>query len=138
MSNFNSILDAPNKSFELAGIGVRFVAALIDGIIVLVVLGLLSGIGLGTNLITILEIALSIGYFGYFEGSPSQATFGKQAMGLKVVDMDGSPLGQKAWTRAGMRVVSGLIILIGFLLAFFNDQKQTLHDKIAGSLVVKK
>jgi uncharacterized RDD family membrane protein YckC len=79
-----------------------------------------------------------VGYFGYFESSPSQATFGKQAMGIKVVDLNGNPLGQGAWTRAGMRIVSSLIIGIGFLLAFFNDQKQTLHDKVAGSLVVKK
>jgi uncharacterized RDD family membrane protein YckC len=35
------------------------------------------------------------------------------------------------------KYVSAIILLIGYLMMLWDDKKQTLHDKMAGTLVVK-
>jgi uncharacterized RDD family membrane protein YckC len=66
-------------------------------------------------------------------------TFGKKAMNLRVVRVDGSPitLGQ-AWGRALMRfVLEGCISFVNYIPALFTDEKTALHDMAAGTRVVE-
>jgi uncharacterized RDD family membrane protein YckC len=68
-----------------------------------------------------------------------QGTVGKLLMGIKVTAADGRPI---SWWRANARywskLLSFLILGVGFLMAAFTDRKQTLHDMIASTLVVKR
>jgi uncharacterized RDD family membrane protein YckC len=76
-------------------------------------------------------------YYALQESSPRQATFGKRMLGLRVVDMDGQPIGfGRASVRFFGKVLSGLICSIGYLMAGFTEKKQGLHDMIAGTFVI--
>ena len=68
----------------------------------------------------------------------SGMTLGKYLMKIKVIDLEkGSiPNFQKAFLRASIRIPSELLFYLGFLMAFFNPLKQTLHDKLSNCVVV--
>ncbi|OQY39704.1 MAG: hypothetical protein B6226_01320 [Candidatus Cloacimonetes bacterium 4572_65] len=75
-------------------------------------------------------------YYSLSESSRNQATLGKFILGLKVTDLSGSQVGFiQATIRYFMRMVSGSILLIGFIMALFTRKNQTLHDLVSGSLV---
>ncbi len=78
-------------------------------------------------------------YFSCLESSPAQATLGKMAAGIKVVDVNGDRIGfLQAIGRCFLRLIFGTAILIGFFIMPFTPKKQALHDLIAGTFVVKK
>jgi uncharacterized RDD family membrane protein YckC len=78
-------------------------------------------------------------YFALMESSAKQATLGKLALGLRVTDMNGNRITfGRATGRYFGKLVSGLILYIGFIMAGFTQQKQALHDIMAGTLVIKK
>ena len=128
---------ASGPSGPRAGFGTRFVAALIDGILLTIVnlpvrllLGPAAGFGFG--------LLISFAYYGYFEGGPSGQTVGKKAVDIRVVlAADGGPLG---WGTAMLRhlcsYLSGLACLIGYLWMLWDSEKQTWHDKLSATVVV--
>ena len=134
----------------------RFIAALIDAIVVGVfvfigmILSFVLGIVIGGvsedagTLIFVLSYGvitiLSILYYPYMEASESQATIGKQMLGMKVVDLDGNRITfMKAFIRSPIgKFLSGIILYLGFLIIGFHSRKQGLHDMIAGTYVVPK
>lgn len=72
------------------------------------------------------------------EGSPRQASFGKILIGVKVTDEQGKPIGYGKAAARNLAKLAGVITLgIGFLSGFFDRRQQCLHDKIAGTLVIK-
>lgn len=76
-------------------------------------------------------------YFALFESSSIQATPGKRAMGLKVVDLTGRRIGfGRASGRFFGKIISTMILDIGYMLAGWSERKQALHDMLAGTLVV--
>ena len=76
-------------------------------------------------------------YFTILESSLKQATFGKQALGLKVVNANGERLSpENAFIRSCSKVLSGLIAGVGFFMISFTEKKQGLHDYIAKTYVV--
>ncbi len=78
-------------------------------------------------------------YFSLMESSNMQATVGKMVLGIKVTDMNGNKLDfTKALVRNLCRILSSMILFIGYLMAAFTEKKQALHDMIANTLVVKK
>jgi uncharacterized RDD family membrane protein YckC len=78
-------------------------------------------------------------YFALMESSAKQATLGKMALGIIVTDLNGNRLTfGRATGRYFGKILSGLILYIGFIMAAFTEKKQALHDMIAGSLVVNK
>jgi uncharacterized RDD family membrane protein YckC len=140
------------------GFWIRFVAYLIDQIIMSVasfiisfVVALVLGIALragGTAADSVIVTTQIIGgligfvlgwlYYAIMESSARQATFGKQAMGLIVTDQDGYRISfGRATGRYFAKILSGLILGIGFLMIGFSARKQGLHDQIADTLVVK-
>jgi uncharacterized RDD family membrane protein YckC/type II secretory pathway pseudopilin PulG len=78
-------------------------------------------------------------YYSLMESSAAQATVGKMALGIKVVDERGArlswPHAIARWFAAGL---SYLTFYIGFLVAAFTERKQALHDLVAKTLVVDK
>lgn len=100
--------------------------------------GAFAAIGAMMGAFSILLI-INVAYFTYFESSEKQATFGKQVMGLVVTDMNGnriSPL--NALGRYFSKIISAVILMIGYIMQAFDAKGQALHDKIAGTLVYKK
>ena len=70
------------------------------------------------------------------ESSSRQATVGKMALGLKVTDLEGRRISfARASGRHFAKYISGMILLIGYIMAGFTERKQALHDMIAGTLV---
>ena len=67
------------------------------------------------------------------------ATLGKMAVGIKVIRTDGSGVGWGASIgRYFMKIVSGLILGIGYIMAGFDDEKRALHDRVCDTRVVYK
>lgn len=78
-------------------------------------------------------------YYSLMESSSHQATLGKMALGIKVVDRHGGRLSfPHALGRWFAAALSYLTLYIGFLMAAFTQNKQALHDMVAGTCVVDK
>jgi uncharacterized RDD family membrane protein YckC len=78
-------------------------------------------------------------YFALQESSSAQATLGKRAMGIQVTNLEGQRIGfGQASGRFFGKIISGMTLLIGYMMAGFTERKQALHDMIAGTLVVRK
>jgi uncharacterized RDD family membrane protein YckC len=118
-----------------AGFWRRFAAAFIDGVLLGIVSWILQAI-LGTTG-SVLTLLVGIGYYTYFHGSTGQ-TPGDAALSIRVVDKDGG--GSIGYGRAFVRwlvsIISGAVILLGYLWMLWDDEKQTWHDKAANAVVV--
>ena len=129
------------------GFWIRVVAYIIDAIILTIVGGVLASL-FGVSWETDWEhydptfnlVSLVIGwlYFALLESSERGATVGKMVMGLRVVTSDGQRLSfMNATGRYFAKILSAIILCIGFIMVAFTDKKRGLHDIIAGTLVIK-
>jgi len=78
-------------------------------------------------------------YFALLESSRHRATLGRIVLGIEVTDTAGGRI--SFWRALGRRlgrVLSGMMFGIGFVVMLFNDRRQTLHDMMAGTLVVRR
>lgn len=143
-------------ALDYAGFWIRFVAKMIDGLIVGVIFGIPFALFVFRGLFSggapnlqnwmsyltaapwqILETVVSVVYAGFFLGKFG-ATPGKMALGLKVVTPEGTPISYgRAFGRSAAEIISRLICFIGYIIAGFDAQKRALHDHIAGTRVVK-
>ena len=133
-----------------ATLGVRYVAMLLDTMAVCIIIALalalrsvlfanatpwflLSGttMFMGTSVVT-------VAYYAWGECGGHRATLGKRVMGLQVLRMDGlTRVGVlRAAVRYGLRLVGSYGLMLGYLMAFFTERKQALHDKLTDTLVV--
>jgi uncharacterized RDD family membrane protein YckC len=90
--------------------------------------------------ITFIAVKLFVAYpyFALMESSRWQGTLGKVALGIKVTDVDGHQLSfGKATGRYFLKFVSTALFMFGYLVSF-SDKRQTWHDYIAKTLVVRK
>ncbi len=164
-------IDTPENvtfGYEIAGIGSRFIGALMDSLILLlalIVLNLLLGIllawaegpeqllntGIGNEmswisglllaLYTLLNFALIWGYYIIFELVWNGQTPGKRVAKTRVVRMDGNPAGFiEIVVRNLVRIIDFLpgAYGIGLVTMFFNHRARRLGDFAAGTLVVKE
>ncbi len=150
-----------------AGFWLRFVAYLIDSVVLLVVTGVVLGIcvlGIGVGTIkdafsnvnsqdpslpfAIMSWFLVAGlallllqwlYFAWMESSEHQATLGKMALGLIVTDLNDHRISfARATGRFFAKIITNYTFLIGYIMAGFTEKKQALHDMIASTLVLRK
>ncbi|MCX6686620.1 MAG: RDD family protein [Methanoregula sp.] len=133
--------ESRESNVTFAGFWLRLTAAIIDGLILLIpfyfciVLAGSNNVWLAYFLIWI----IGFGYFAFLESSARRATYGKEAVGLIVINMDGSHLTfQQASIRYIGKLASLFILYIGFIMIGFTEKKQGLHDMIAKTLVIKK
>jgi uncharacterized RDD family membrane protein YckC len=114
----------------------RFGALLIDGIALGVVTGILAAF-MSRNAANGISTLIGLIYFSYFEGTSGQ-TLGKKALGIRVIDFKaGGPIGfGRALIRYIGRIVSTIPLLLGYFWMLWDKEKQTWHDKFAGSVVV--
>lgn len=77
-------------------------------------------------------------YFAVMESGSRQATLGKMALGIKVTDTEGKRISfVNATGRYFAKFISTIILFIGFLMVLWDERRQGLHDKLAGTLVAK-
>ncbi|HDR88342.1 MAG TPA: RDD family protein [Bacteroidetes bacterium] len=99
----------------------------------------IAGILGAVFMLVIITILLGWLYFALMESSKNQGTLGKMALGLKVTDMKGQRISfGRATGRYFGKIISGMIFMIGYILAGLTEKKQALHDMMAGCLVVRK
>lgn len=121
---------------KYGGFWIRFVAALIDGILISIAMAFMPLEGHASGFISILAGWI---YAAALESSAHQATLGKMALGLKVTDLKGKRITfLRATGRHFAKYLSAAILCIGFLMIAFTKKKQGLHDILAETLVVKK
>lgn len=135
-----------------AGFWIRFAAYFLDSIILGIVnmmLGFIIGIAaagggdpdamLGLQIVlNVISIGLAVAYFTFFNGRFG-ATPGKMACGLRVVTAEGQPITYlRAFARYWALVLSAFTLMIGFIIAAFDDQKRALHDHICSTRVIRK
>jgi len=128
------------------GFWIRFVAYIIDAILLGIVGGVVASL-FGVSMMqtdwddpTINLVSLVVGwlYFALLESSERGATVGKMAMGLRVVTSQGQRLSfMNATGRYFAKFISAIILGIGFIMIAFTDKKRGLHDIIADTLVIK-
>jgi uncharacterized RDD family membrane protein YckC len=118
-----------------AGFWRRFAAAFIDGVLLGIVSWILQAVLDSTG--AALTLLVGIAYYTYFHGSTGQ-TPGDAALSIRVVDKDGG--GSIGYGRAFVRwlvsLISGAVILLGYLWMLWDSEKQTWHDKAANAVVV--
>jgi uncharacterized RDD family membrane protein YckC len=159
MGGFAGMPQEP-MAFGYAGFWIRFVAFFIDSIIMWVAQMIIqvplyaiggvtggfggsssaqSGAAVGIMLLAwVLSIVVNWLYYAIMESSTKQATLGKMAMGIKVTTLEGQRINfGRATGRYFGKIISGIILLIGYIMAAFTERKQALHDMMAGTLVVK-
>lgn len=143
-----------SQTVQVIGFGRRFVAYVIDAIILWIIQLVLlfcagfvitvvseanEDVSAGFSLlINCLAFLISVGYFVGFWATTGQ-TPGKMVMGIKVISTDGQPV---SWGKAILRyigyIISSLILSLGFIWIAFDAKRQGWHDKIAGTYVVGK
>ena len=120
-----------------AGFWVRFVAMIVDAVILAVAGGLISAAAFGAGLA--LSLFLPWLYEAFMLSSEWQATVGKRAMSMVVTGVNGDRLSfARATGRHFAKWISVLTLCIGFIIAAFTAKKQALHDMIAETVVIKK
>ncbi len=83
-----------------------------------------------------LSLLLGIAYFAGLESSSMQATLGKKLLGMVVTDLDGNRISfLRALGRYFAKILSAVILFIGYIMVGLTERKQGLHDMIAGTLV---
>jgi uncharacterized RDD family membrane protein YckC len=139
----------PTEFKGYAGFWKRFGAGIVDGFILMVAGVMIGGlIGLTNGLLpgasegtrgwgNIVGIIMGWLYFAVMESSYKQGTLGKMALGIKVTDLSGNAISfGRATIRHFGKVISTLLLLLGYVMVGFTARKQGLHDMIAGCLVV--
>ncbi len=147
---------AVTSKWHYAGFWIRVVARLIDGITVGIAQAFIALLFFGTFgaqflpsvmrsapiglrlSFQLLSYAIAIVYevvFLRYQG----ATLGKMALGLKVIRSNGESLGWGiSFGRYFMYIVSGIILLIGYMMAGFDNEKRALHDRVCDTRVIYK
>ncbi|MEX2425172.1 MAG: RDD family protein [Thermomicrobiaceae bacterium] len=137
------------------GVGIRFLATVLDSIVLMVplfalglVLGGTSGEADGASfalegaaalLYMLISFSLWLGYYTVLEGTYG-ATLGKMILGLQVVHLDGSKINiSTALVRNALRLIDGLFTyLVAAILIWTSPTRQRLGDRVAKTTVVRK
>lgn len=125
------------RTYELAEMWRRGVAFMIDATII----GFIGGL-LGTDISmfghSLLSFVFVGGYLWYFWTRHNGQTPGKMLMNIRIIKTNGHPFTDAdVILRYIGYLISAMLLLLGFIWAFFDDKKQGWHDKIANTYVVK-
>lgn len=136
-----------------AGFWIRFGALIIDQTLLLLVLllivgAIISGVpdvstteesGSGADYVGFLMFILYFNLYFTIGVAAWRTTIGKRIFRVYVIRTDGSRVGfVRAFTRYWASWLSVLVLLIGFLMIGFRDDKRGLHDLICDTMVVRQ
>lgn len=152
-----SLVETANLKY--AGFWIRLAAYFIDGIIIGIpllfiafVLGIFSTFssnnvnsGMYTETLLILDLFFYLGalmfsilYYAGMNASKWQGTLGKIMVGIHVTDLNGQRISFGRALGRYLAAILSSIFFIGYIMAAFTKKKQSLHDLIAGTVVVYK
>ncbi len=118
-----------SSGVSYAGFWRRVLAHILDNVVIGMALYMVFGYA---------SVAAMWLYYALMESSKYQATLGKMALNIKVTDLAGNKLTfARATGRYFGKILSGLILCIGYLMVIWTEKKQGLHDILAKTLVVK-
>ena len=124
--------------FTYAGFWRRFAASLIDSLI----LGLFNfsiqmiGLSLGVWALLLLPTLVAIAYDVILIGKYG-ATVGKTVCHIEVVTAEGGSVSYMlAFGRYFAKLLSGLILGIGYIMIAFDPERRGLHDRICNTRVI--
>jgi uncharacterized RDD family membrane protein YckC len=131
----------------LAGFWIRLGAAVIDGIILNIIVNIITRLfGLESNIDPReagaaggISLIINLGYYTYLHASAAGQTIGNRICGIRIADADtgGSIPYSRALIRALMSIVSAIPLGLGYFWMLWQPQKQTWHDLVAKTLVVR-
>lgn len=131
------------QPLALAGIGTRFLALVIDTLVLaalrfVLMLALAPQTAMAELVAAfVLDIATTVPYYWYFWTRRAGQTPGKSLLRIRVVSEHGAPLDDRAALLRVLGYYLGQLSLgLGFVWAAFNREQQGWHDKLARSLVV--
>ena len=141
-----ALAPGPAQLISYASFGARLIAQVVDLILLFAAFFVVVVVALPTigeealdQIWYLLFYGLGWIYFAGFESSARCGTPGKRMLGLRVTDLQGQRIGfGRATGRYFGRFLSMAILSIGFLIMLGDDRRQTLHDKMAGCLVLKQ
>lgn len=125
---------------ELASWGERFLAYVIDGILVGIVSSMFMWpmhlVRIPFMNIGVTNILLFL-YWGYLEGTNGQS-LGKRAMNIRVTDVYGEPIdiSRSLYQAFGKAFLMPLDVIAGWIL--FPDKQQRLFNNLSNTIVVKE
>ena len=126
---------------QAAGFWARFAAAFLDGIILGAPLNIIVfAVPDAAAAIQLLGLLVGVGYYAMLEGGPTGQTIGKKALGIRVVDQDTWQPGigtGRGMGRYFARWLSAIALGLGYFWMLWDKDKQTWHDKLARTRVVK-
>ncbi|MCP3926595.1 MAG: RDD family protein [Desulfobacterales bacterium] len=139
---------------EYAGFWIRVGAKLIDGILLMIVggiVGVIMGLFIDTTydpysghiapgyyLSQFIQFVFGIFYYVYFVGTHA-ATPGKMACGLKIISPETGKVSHlRAFGRYWSELISALILCIGYIMVAWDSEKKGLHDIMCNTRVIKK
>lgn len=94
---------------------------------------------LNSKIESLIQMAAFIVYHALCESSKLRGSIGKVACKLCVVNADGVSLTfQQALGRNAGKLLSGLILGLGFLRVLWDDKRQGWHDELAKAYVIRR
>lgn len=160
----SSQTESPKAGMQYGGFWIRFVAQIIDGIIIGIPMSIFYAIFVGSMVTNSVQVNVTTGEVGVNTGSifasmgllwivalvigfgypifmlgKFGATLGKMALGLKVVDENYQPIsyGKAALREIVGKWISAIVLYLGFIWIGIDEKKQGWHDKIAKTYVIK-
>ena len=145
-----STSDNVGIGYVIAGLGSRFIAQLLDSLIVgaiafVVNIGVLGAVSQSDTQDSVLAalaaagitLVVYIGYFTLCEVSTGGRTPGKSAGQLRVLDISGAaPTSGQLLLRNVARIVD-VVLGLGVVVMFWNRQSRRIGDLLAGTVVVR-
>ena len=146
---------AASSTMEYAGLGRRFAAHLVDGIICMLVYIVIGSMvasrtggmtddgfsmeGAPALVAILLTFLITLAYFTVLESTRSGKTLGKLMAGIRVADVNGgkASFGQTLM-RNILRLVDFLVFyIVGIVLIIMSDKNQRLGDRVADTVVLR-
>jgi uncharacterized RDD family membrane protein YckC len=145
-----STSDNVGIGYDIAGLGSRFIAQILDSMIVgvialvadIAVVGAVGGTDPQTGLLAALAAAgvtlfIYVGYFTICEVATGGRTPGKSAGQLRVLDISGAaPTAGQLLLRNVARIID-VVLGLGVVVMFWNSQSRRIGDLLAGTIVVR-
>jgi uncharacterized RDD family membrane protein YckC len=138
MADPDSAANPPEAAIGYGGFWVRLAAALVDGVLLVTVTALMGvlmreDLHAGTAA-SLMGLVYEVGMVA----SAYQATVGKLAFRLRVVDREGRRLSVlRSFCRVLAKFLSWFVLGLGYLMIAITARKRGLHDFICGTLVVR-
>ncbi|MHB9024354.1 MAG: RDD family protein [Armatimonadota bacterium] len=151
----DSVQPIPRQIYENvadhhAGFFLRFIAMIVDVVILGILAVLIAVLTRQTHFITQVTWQMPVSWYAYalaimllygtvMESSGFQGTLGKMALGLVVTDLFSQRVSfGTALLRNLGKILLGIMCIFAYLAIDFTEKKQGLHDLITGCLVEKR